>query len=115
MKAAREQQFSEAMEAVLQEFPRDVSEDDILGPGRLSTVVEARQSLYAILRALGWSWYEVGEAVGGRGHQPAIVGARRIVSKAVHRPLLRHRIAAAAGRVGANIVLPGEQDENRLR
>ena len=64
----------------------------VLGRSRVSSVAHARKCGYYLARHVyGWGWHQVGRAF-GRGHQPAIVGCRRIEWEMRHNGHLVCRI-----------------------
>jgi hypothetical protein len=56
----------------------NVSVPVLLGQDRHRKVMRARKTLYRTLRAMGWSYSEIGEFVGGRDHTTIIMGIRTV-------------------------------------
>lgn len=55
---------------------------DVVGPSRRRRICRARYSIAKTLREEGWSYDEIGEALGGRNHSTIICGIRTHERKA---------------------------------
>lgn len=84
---ARPRRLADVLAVVADRFA--VSPDELTGPSRVARIASARHVAAWLLRDSGYSYPEIGRALGGRDHTTAMASVRRVDEERVGSPEVR--------------------------